>query len=297
MPTMPNIVGRDLQDATAMLEAAGVIDLTQIGYFGTWPVEVDWLTDQSVEPNTVISQEPAAYGDATYLELFDIGQSTSLDSVALGDSGHGISGNPCALTASLTGWGLIPSAFEVAAPPFAFGSEAPSPGGYGFFIQASQSGPLVSDLYYSAPPTGLSFNIGVVDCDIVADFYARFWRYDTVAGTYSLLSEFESPAVVLTSNTPWNINSWTQSQDGDLRRIPLSNTVQYFDGTDALFIDLVANITSNTPAGASPVIQLAPEFGQGMMTCYLQKFAPNVVDVNTSINLEVASLPVSVIYP
>lgn len=43
MPTMPSVVGRNLEDATALLEAAGVVNPNTVGYFGTWPISALWV--------------------------------------------------------------------------------------------------------------------------------------------------------------------------------------------------------------------------------------------------------------
>ncbi len=43
MPTMPNLVGLNLQEAESALEAAGVINLSTLGYFGVWPITPKWV--------------------------------------------------------------------------------------------------------------------------------------------------------------------------------------------------------------------------------------------------------------
>lgn len=43
MPTMPSVVGRNLEDATALLEAAGVVNPNAVGYFGIWPITAQWV--------------------------------------------------------------------------------------------------------------------------------------------------------------------------------------------------------------------------------------------------------------
>lgn len=43
MPTMPSVVGRNLEDATALLEAAGVVNPNAVGYFGAWPITAQWV--------------------------------------------------------------------------------------------------------------------------------------------------------------------------------------------------------------------------------------------------------------
>jgi hypothetical protein len=55
MPTMPNVVGLELGTAQAALQAAGVLVLGAIGYFGTYPVSVSWRKSAS-PPLTVLSQ-------------------------------------------------------------------------------------------------------------------------------------------------------------------------------------------------------------------------------------------------
>lgn len=58
MPTMPNLVGTQLSGTQATLQAASVLDLNAIGYFGTWPIAVKW--QPSVSPKgTVTVQSPA----------------------------------------------------------------------------------------------------------------------------------------------------------------------------------------------------------------------------------------------
>lgn len=43
MPTMPNVVGLNVPEATASLEAAGVVNTGFLGYFGTWPISIQWV--------------------------------------------------------------------------------------------------------------------------------------------------------------------------------------------------------------------------------------------------------------
>ena len=43
MPTMPNLVGLNLQEAEQALESAGVINLSTLGYFGVWPITPKWV--------------------------------------------------------------------------------------------------------------------------------------------------------------------------------------------------------------------------------------------------------------
>lgn len=64
MPTMPDVVGLTLADAQASLQTAGVLDLTSLGYFSTWPVTVDWRTSSSPF-ETVTAQSPASSSTVT----------------------------------------------------------------------------------------------------------------------------------------------------------------------------------------------------------------------------------------
>lgn len=45
MPTMPNLVGLELSAAQAALQATGVLNLSSIGYFGNWPITVQWVSE------------------------------------------------------------------------------------------------------------------------------------------------------------------------------------------------------------------------------------------------------------
>ena len=59
MPTMPNVVGLELPAAQAALQSAGVLNLSSIGYFGTWPITVSW--QRSTKPaSTVLTQSPSS---------------------------------------------------------------------------------------------------------------------------------------------------------------------------------------------------------------------------------------------
>ena len=55
--TMPNVVGLNLEAATLSLENAGVVVLSSIGYFGTWPISVTWQTASPF--NNVTAQNPS----------------------------------------------------------------------------------------------------------------------------------------------------------------------------------------------------------------------------------------------
>ena len=68
MTTMPNVVGVNLQQATATLIAAGVIpndgvlpgtQYPVVGYFDKWPVAVNWQRS-AYPPGFVVAQSPAA---------------------------------------------------------------------------------------------------------------------------------------------------------------------------------------------------------------------------------------------
>lgn len=59
MPTMPNVVGLELTEAETSLESAGVLNVAALGYFGAWPITVDWINSQQA-PYTITGQTPAA---------------------------------------------------------------------------------------------------------------------------------------------------------------------------------------------------------------------------------------------
>lgn len=59
MPTMPNIVGMELSAADGVLQAAGVLAPASIGYFGTWPISVQW-NGTNAGAGVITSQSPAA---------------------------------------------------------------------------------------------------------------------------------------------------------------------------------------------------------------------------------------------
>lgn len=58
MPTMPNVVGLNLQEAEQTLKAAGVINLSSLGYFGTWPISAKWVPGGKA--GIVQAQSPAS---------------------------------------------------------------------------------------------------------------------------------------------------------------------------------------------------------------------------------------------
>lgn len=55
MATMPNVVGLELGTAQALLQTAGVIVPSSIGYFGVWPITPIWQLS-SQPASTVLSQ-------------------------------------------------------------------------------------------------------------------------------------------------------------------------------------------------------------------------------------------------
>lgn len=61
MPTMPNIVGLELSAADGVLQKSGVLVPTSIGYFGSWPITVQWNGTKSLNagPGVITSQSPA----------------------------------------------------------------------------------------------------------------------------------------------------------------------------------------------------------------------------------------------
>lgn len=58
MPTMPNVAGIGLYAAQASLQSAGVLNPDTLGYYGIWPINVQWQRSAST-PGTVLSQSPA----------------------------------------------------------------------------------------------------------------------------------------------------------------------------------------------------------------------------------------------
>lgn len=59
MPTMPNVVGLELAAAQLSLQNAGVLVLSSIGYFGTWPITVKWQSANK-PPSTITAQSPSS---------------------------------------------------------------------------------------------------------------------------------------------------------------------------------------------------------------------------------------------
>jgi len=69
MPTMPNVVGSNWQQATAALIQAGVVPdngslpsgtYKQLGYFDKWPVTLTWAKSAIAKPGIVTAQSPAS---------------------------------------------------------------------------------------------------------------------------------------------------------------------------------------------------------------------------------------------
>ena len=57
MPTMPNVVGQELETAQNTLQTAGVLNPLSIGYFGAWPITVTWQTHPPLW-GQVLAQSP-----------------------------------------------------------------------------------------------------------------------------------------------------------------------------------------------------------------------------------------------
>ena len=69
MPTMPNVVGLGLSQATTSLIQAGVTPdnallpitgYTALGYFDKWTVTLSWVKAQGVQPGNITAQFPAS---------------------------------------------------------------------------------------------------------------------------------------------------------------------------------------------------------------------------------------------
>lgn len=61
----PNVVGLTVQMAQQSLEAAGALNPTRVGYFGNWPVSINWVQNGTslgtlMNPGIVVAQSPAA---------------------------------------------------------------------------------------------------------------------------------------------------------------------------------------------------------------------------------------------
>ena len=59
MPTMPNLIGMQLSGTQVALQAASVLNSNSIGYFGTWPIKVNWQPSASPK-GTVTAQSPSS---------------------------------------------------------------------------------------------------------------------------------------------------------------------------------------------------------------------------------------------
>lgn len=64
MPTMPDVVGLGLDAAQASLQTAGVLDTSSLGYFGAWPITVNWSTSAN-RFDTVTAQSPSSGATVT----------------------------------------------------------------------------------------------------------------------------------------------------------------------------------------------------------------------------------------
>lgn len=61
---MPNCVGLELYTAIALLQMLGIFVPSKIGYFGTFPITVKWVTSMQM-PGTILSQVPVYQANAT----------------------------------------------------------------------------------------------------------------------------------------------------------------------------------------------------------------------------------------
>lgn len=59
MAIMPQVVGLEYGTAQASLQAAGVLVLGSIGYFGTFPISALWVASKAI-PSTVLAQSVAS---------------------------------------------------------------------------------------------------------------------------------------------------------------------------------------------------------------------------------------------
>ena len=68
MPTMPNVVGLNITEATANLILAGITpdnglvsgNYVTIGYFSQWPITITWIKAPGIKPAQVTAQSPAS---------------------------------------------------------------------------------------------------------------------------------------------------------------------------------------------------------------------------------------------
>lgn len=61
--TFPNVVGMLLPQAQQTLQDAGALVISEIGYFGKWPITINWtgnfVAGTLIKPGVVIAQKPA----------------------------------------------------------------------------------------------------------------------------------------------------------------------------------------------------------------------------------------------
>lgn len=68
---LPNLIGLELYDGIAVLEEAGVLVPTKIGYFGTYPITVEWQ-QSPVTGGTILNQLPVAGSGAKANQLMTL---------------------------------------------------------------------------------------------------------------------------------------------------------------------------------------------------------------------------------
>jgi beta-lactam-binding protein with PASTA domain len=56
---MPNLIGLGLSSTQLVLQSAGVLNPSAIGYFGTWPITVKWTVSPATK-GTVTVQSPGS---------------------------------------------------------------------------------------------------------------------------------------------------------------------------------------------------------------------------------------------
>lgn len=59
MASMPNVLGEEYVLALNNLQTAGVVNPSSIGYFGTYPVTIDWIKSTKT-PGSVTAQSPVS---------------------------------------------------------------------------------------------------------------------------------------------------------------------------------------------------------------------------------------------
>lgn len=61
MPTMPSVIGQNLGSAQASLITNGVLVPNSIGYFGMWPITVNWTPPTVIRPSLDGTAKPSYY--------------------------------------------------------------------------------------------------------------------------------------------------------------------------------------------------------------------------------------------